>query len=82
MTLYLTHKSVPRLSLLVLVILPIIFLAMLNDPKPDTHTISFKLNYELTEAGNTKQYQEPVNVEVSIFPAFTSMLLGTLSGGF
>ena len=51
-----------------------------TDPKPDTHTISFKINYKLT--GDYPNYQEPINVEVSIFPAFTSMLLGTLTGGF
>ena len=53
-----------------------------SDPNPDTHTISFKLNYQITDEEGNKEYQEPINVEVSIFPAFTSMLLGTLSGGF
>jgi len=57
-----------------------------SSPKPDTHTISIKLCYSRINSQKREPsvplHQEPMNIEVSIFPAFTSMLLGTLTGGF
>lgn len=49
-----------------------------SDPKPDTHTISFKFDYK--KANDNLVYQEAANIDISIFPSFTSMLIGTLAG--
>jgi hypothetical protein len=49
-----------------------------SDPKPDTHIVSFKVFYK----HQGKWYQDASNIEISIFPALTGMLFGTLLGSF
>lgn len=51
------------------------------DPKPDTHKMSFKVNYcKPDQANETVGDQTATDIEVNIFPSFTSMLIGTLGG--
>ena len=51
-----------------------------SHPKPDTHLLSIKIDYKHA-SNNSNSLQEQMNVPISIFPSFSSMIIGTLVGG-
>ena len=54
-------------------------------PKPDTHIISCKVSYTNLDSEGSEPHPKQVqqsyaNMEIAIFPSFTTMLVGTLVG--
>ena len=48
-----------------------------SHPKPDIHIVSVTIVYKQ----NNIRMQEQMNIPISIFPSFSSMIIGTLVGG-
>ncbi|WP_222424902.1 hypothetical protein [Candidatus Nitrosocosmicus arcticus] len=48
-----------------------------TNPKPDTHIVLITVEYN----DGASDTQEFTNVSISIFPSFSSMLIGTIAGG-